>query len=92
MLFVDTENDLEYLATYEEVVQNDYTLSVSNYVIKEEEKEVVDPVELQKNAHEAFRNKIIKELEFTRTVCVLEGWDFKSYVMDILSLVRSFLD
>lgn len=92
MLFVDTENELEYLATYEEVVQNDYTLSVSNYVLKEEEKEVVDPVELQKNAHETFRNKIIKELEFTRTVCVLEGWDFKSYVMDILSLVRSFLD
>ena len=92
ILFVDTENNLEYLANYKEVVQNDYLLSVSAYAIKESEKEVIDPLDLQYKAHKNFREKIIKELEFTRSVCEFEGLDFKRYVEDILNLVSSFLN
>lgn len=92
ILFVDTENNLEYLADYKEVVQNDYLLSVSAYAIKESEKEVIDPLDLQYKAHKNFREKIIKELEFTRGVCEFEGLDFKRYVEDILNLVSSFLN
>ena len=92
ILFIDTENNLEYLANYKEVVQNDYLLSVSAYAIKEFEKEVIDPLDLQYKAHKNFREKIIKELEFTRSVCEFEGLDFKRYVEDILNLVSSFLN
>ena len=92
VLFVDTENELEYLATYEEVIQNDYLLSVSAYAIQESEKEVIDPLDLQYKAHKNFKEKIIKELEFTRSVCEFEGLDFKRYVEDILNLVSSFLN
>lgn len=92
ILFVDTENNLEYLAGYKEVIQNDYLLSVSAYAIKESEKEVIDPLDLQYKAHKNFREKIIKELEFTRSVCEFEGLDFKRYVEDILNLVSSFLN
>lgn len=92
VLFVDTENELEYLATYEEVIQNDYLLSVSAYAMQESEKEVIDPLDLQYKAHKNFKEKIIKELEFTRSVCEFEGLDFKRYVEDILNLVSSFLN
>lgn len=92
ILFVDTENNLEYLADYKEVVQNDYLLSVSVYAIKESEKEVIDPLDLQYKAHKNFKKKIIKELEFTRSVCEFEGLDFKEYVEDILNLVSRFLN
>lgn len=91
ILFVDTENSLEYFATYKEIIQNDYLLSVSAYAIQESEKEVIDPLDLQYKAHKNFKEKIIKELEFTRSVCEFEGLDFKRYVEDILNLVSSFL-
>lgn len=91
ILFVDTENDIEHLANYEEIVENDYNLSVSTYCIKEEVKEQINPLELQEKAHKAFKDNIIKSLSFTKFVCENEGLDFKDYVIDILNAVKSFL-
>lgn len=91
ILFVDTENGIEHLANYEEIVENDYNLSVSTYCIKEEVKEQINPLELQEEAHRAFKANIIKSLSFTKFVCENEGLDFKDYVMDILNTVKSFL-
>ena len=92
ILFVDTENDIEYLAKYEEVVENDYNLSVNTYVVKEVIKEIIDSKSLQAEAHKALKEHITKSLEFTRTVCDFENLDFQNFVLDILELVRKFLE
>ena len=92
ILFVDTENDIEYLATYEEVVENDYNLSVSTYAVKEVVKEVIDSKNLQTEAHNALKEHITESLEFTRVVCGFENLNFQDFVLDILELVKSFLD
>ena len=92
ILFVDTENDIEYLANYEEVVENDYNLSISTYAVKEVVKEVIDPKNLQTEAHNALKEHIAESLEFTRVVCGFENLNFQDFVLDILELVKSFLD
>lgn len=92
VLFIDTENDVEHLAKYEEIVENDYNLSVSTYAVKEAVKEVIDPKNLQTEAHNALKEHIAESLEFTRVVCGFENLNFQDFVLDILELVKSFLD
>ena len=68
-------SDLEYFSRYvdrAEIVENDYNLSVSTYVEKEDTREVIDIKVLNKEIEETVKkidklrasiNEIVKELE-----------------------------
>jgi len=72
--FTDRQN-IDYfakVATYEDVVANDYNLSVSTYVEKEDTREIIDIKVLNKEIEETVKkidalrasiNEIVKELE-----------------------------
>lgn len=89
ILFEDREIQMSREVPIEEVVGNDYTLSVNVYVSKPVEREEVDPVELNALAWREAKRRIRGELRFQRRVCELEGWDFEPYRREALEVVKS---
>lgn len=89
--FFDSENDLKRQVSYEEIKENSFNLSVSNYIQKEEEKEVINPFELQKKARLNFKELLRKELMFDKTICELDFSlsDFKNYCNELVLLIKN---
>lgn len=55
----------------QDVIDNNFNLSVSNYILYEEEKEVVDPIEIEMKASNALLNHVNASLEMSFT-----AWKF----------------
>lgn len=72
VIFEDKEIDIERIVTLDEIVDNDYNLSVSLYVEKPIVKEHIDPVKLQHQARRGFLKKLEQELNFDLMVCQIE--------------------
>ncbi|MDK4486141.1 SAM-dependent methyltransferase [Fusobacterium necrophorum] len=79
--------DIEFISgeerniiSYESVVNEGYNLSESTYFQKEEEKEIIDPVAIELEARQGVVEALIKQLEFSRMVCIIEGWDVSSFL------------
>lgn len=89
--FINQEKELTRTVTMAEIIEEDHSLNVQNYIQEEIIKEEIDPIALQNEAHEALKHHIQGSLIFTQTVCEFEGLDFKKYVLEILELVKSFL-
>jgi Type I restriction-modification system methyltransferase subunit len=90
ILFVDEELKMERLVPIEEIIQNNYVLSVSQYIQKKEEKKEITQYDL-----EAIRNKarqdaikmIVADLELDKLVCQLEGYDFEAYRQQLIQAI-----
>lgn len=81
--FVDKENSLERMVPLEEIRSKDHTLSVSAYVQKVEEKVEVDRAELEMLARRMAIKRIRLELETSRLIASLEGWDYSEFIAEI---------
>lgn len=90
IIFVDDENNLERTVSLEEVRKNDFNLSVSTYVQKEEQKEFIDPLQLDYLARKNFCQKLRKELEFEKMVCEMEGLSFSYFIKQIKAIIKEF--
>lgn len=90
ILFIDDETGNQRYVTFEEVKNNDFNLSVSNYIQIETKKEEIDPVELDKDARTKFLAKLRNEIVFERTVCELDGMDFQSFIDEIQNILSEF--
>lgn len=88
--FIDNELKLSKVVPVDEIINNDYNLSVSSYVWKEEEKQVIDPADLQRKARAGMVKKLKKDIEMDKMICELEGWDFNSYLDDLKNVVNSY--
>ena len=62
-----------HLASYDEIVQNDYNLSVSTYVEAEDTREVVDIVKLNAELKEIVAREQILREEIDRIIAEIEG-------------------
>ena len=90
IIFTDQENDITRTVKREEVASNDYNLSVSSYCQVEEEKEEIDPNELEESARKNMIDKLRRDIEFSKMVCEFENVDFKSYIKDIQDLINEY--
>ena len=88
--FVDSEKNKSYTASFEEVKNNDFILSVSAFVVDEKEEIKHNPIELQENARKGMIKKIKADIEIDKMICELEGYNFKEYLDEIQTLVRSY--
>lgn len=88
--FANTEIDLSRVVPVDEIINNDYNLSVSSYVQKEEEKIVIDATDLQRKARQEMCSKLRKDIEMDKIVCEFEGWDFNGYLDDLKNVVNSY--
>lgn len=88
--FVNSENGKSYTASFEEIKNNDFVLSVSAFVVDEKEEIKHNPIELQENARKGMIKKIKADIEIDKMICELEGYNFKEYLDEIQTLVRSY--
>ena len=88
IIFEDKELNLTRTVAKEEIVQNDYVLSVSTYIALPEEKEDIDAIELENTARLDFLRRLRKELEFDREICRMEGIS----IMPFIDKIRSICD
>lgn len=88
--FINSENGKSYTASFEEIKNNDFVLSVSAFVVDEKEEIKHNPTELQENARKGMIKKIKADIEIDKMICELEGYNFKEYLYEIQTLVRSY--
>ena len=88
--FVDNEEKLSRVVPFDEIVNNDYNLSVNTYVQKEVEKVIIDPNDLQRKARMAMCKRLRKDIEMDKMICELEGWDFNPYLDDLKNVLNSY--
>jgi len=89
ILFVNTEDNVSRLVSIDEIIQNDYNLSVTTYVQKEEIKEIIDAVSLQNDAQKALLADLKGSLMMTKLACYFEKLDYLGYLVEILELVQN---
>lgn len=88
--FIDTKKNKSYTATFEEVKQNDFVLSVSAFVQDDVIKIKYNPNELQANSRAAMIKKIKADIEIDKMVCELEGYNFTEYLDSLQAVISSY--
>ena len=68
-----TINEKSYLANYEEIKNNRFTLTTTNYIQKADQKEEIDPLELQKEILKARKRYLKASMELDALIEELEG-------------------
>jgi hypothetical protein len=61
-------------------------------VSKEEEKVIVDPLSLQKNARLDMLRKLRKDIEVDKMICQFEGWTINDFLDDLKAVVNSYYE
>lgn len=91
ILFIDDETGRQRNVSFEEVKENGFNLSVNSYIQSEIKKEEIDPINLDKEAREAFLSRLRKELLFEKTVCEFESeLSFQNFLSDIQTIIDEF--
>lgn len=93
--FIDFETNASYTASYEEVKENNYTLSISNYIIYEEVKEIVDPVDLELEIRRAFINNLKNTLFLSKMAYEFEKnekLNINSFIEEIKGTANRYRD
>lgn len=88
--FIDDEIKKERQVTLDEIIKNDYILSVQTYVQEEKVKEQINPVELEMQARKKLIEKLKKELNFSKMVAKFENLNFQELLDDIEELIKSY--
>lgn len=88
--FIDNDLNLSKVVPVDEIINNDYNLSVNSYVQKEVEKVIVDPNDLQQKARLGMCKRLRKDIEADKMICELEGWDFNAYLDDLKNVINSY--
>lgn len=88
IIFEDKENSIEKCVRYEDVKDNDYSLSVSNYIVPEKSKEDIDPADLENRARQQFIKRLKNELDFEMQICEME----KISIIPFLDEIQKAID
>lgn len=89
--FEDRSNGLHRDVDVAEVLANGCNLSVTAYVQPPpEEREAIDPWELEQAARRHACKQLRKELGFSRMVADMEGWPFAPFLSDLREVVNEF--
>lgn len=79
------DEDEERTASIQEVIDNNYVLSVSNYIEKEIKKETINPWELEQEASNSLLIHIDKSISFSFESSKIMGWDSIDHLLDDIS-------
>lgn len=50
------------------------------------------PEALNKLAREQMKRKLLADILQDITVCSIEGWDYRGYIEDLISMLRRLID
>jgi len=90
IIFVDDNLRKDRIVSFEEIKSNNFNLSVNQYIQEERIEQKVDPIQLQIQARKSFLNKLKAELEFDKTICEMENYNFNEYLIDIKNIIKKF--
>ena len=79
------DEDEERTVPIQEVIDNDYVLSVSNYIEKEVQKETINPLDLEQEARNSLLTHIDKSISFSFESSKIMGWDSIKPLLDSIS-------
>ena len=90
--FVDTEHSISRHVPISEIEANGFNLSVSSYVTPPEpEKSLFDARSVELQAHEDIITRLKKEIDFSKRVALIEGWDLdKVLIRRLKDLINSY--
>ncbi len=88
--FIDNELEISRIVNLQEIVSNDYNLSINTYVQKKENKPLINPIALNSKARLQMLEKLKKDIEFDKMVCSFEGYNFKEYLDSLKQVIESF--
>ncbi len=90
--FVDMEHKLGKDIPISDIEANEFNLSVSYYVTHPEpEKPPVDSRAEELQAHESIIARLKKEIEFSKSVALIEGWDLdKVLIRRLKDIINSY--
>ena len=90
--FVDVEHGLSRHVPISEIEANGFNLSVSSYVTPPEpEKSPFDARAAELQAHEDIITRLKKEIDFSKRVALIEGWDLdKVLIRRLKDLINSY--
>lgn len=76
--------------TLDEIKSNDYNLSVSLYIKKDQPKTEIDPIATEMAARENCINRLRTELKFSKMIEEMEGVSMLPFIQQIESLIKEF--
>jgi type I restriction enzyme M protein len=88
--FVDININKSKIIDRLKIIENDYNLSVWQYIREEIIKEPVDPKVLMSKARNQFVIKLRRDIEFDREICKLEWRDFNLYIDGLIKEVKKY--
>lgn len=90
-LMVDHLTGLHKEVTTAEIEAGNFNLSVSSYVEPPRpHTPPVDPWQLQTDARKDMCQRLRKDLDFDKTVCMLEGWDIATFLDELAAIIEEY--
>lgn len=86
--FIDIENQLEKVVSYQDIVDNNYNLSVSSYCIKEEVREKIDGWELERKLRSVVVKKFENTLKYHKMIAQLENFEINSFFLELEKVIK----
>jgi type I restriction enzyme M protein len=86
--FEDKETGIVKTVSKIAIADNDYNLSVSSYIQKEITKQIIKPKELERDARKQMLNKLRADIDMSKMVCEIDGFNFSSYLDDIQKVIN----
>lgn len=90
IVFEDRQLNKERIVALEEIIQNNYNLSVSCYIQEEKPKIIVDAIELQNEAREQMYNMLKHDIAVDIMVCKFENLDKNVFLDNLIKIVEEF--
>lgn len=90
IVFEDRQLNKERIVALEEIIQNNYNLSVSCYIQEEKPKIIVDAIELQNEAREQMYNRLKHDIAVDIMVCKFENLDKNVFLDNLIKIVEEF--
>ncbi len=88
--FINDTIEKRRMVSFEEIKENDFILSISNYVEEDVVEDVVNPLELELSARKAMLNELKRSIEFSIMVAKFEKIDPLDFINDILNVVNEY--
>ena len=91
IIFEDSEKNETKTVPLEEIEKNDFNLSLSLYIKEKQVQKVKeDPWHLEMESRKEFVSNLKKDLNLSKMVCVLEGYDFDQYLTMVEEVINSY--
>ena len=91
--FIDTELNKSNVVSLSQVAENDYSLSVNNYIEKEIVRKYIDPLQLEKDVRANMLSSIRQELEISKLIYELEGsevFGVRDFITELENVIKEY--